>query len=696
MRILNIFLAAAGALTLAAPAGAAPYRTDNVEAELVSSRAAIAPGETFTVALRETIRDGWHTYWRNAGDSGEATTINWSLPAGFKAAPNEWPAPSIHRSGPITTYVYEHEVFLPMQITAPADLKSGPVELTAKARWLVCSDVCIPEEGDVSVRIEGATTGRDDPEWGPKLKAVRDSLPKPAGVSASLAKADNGYALTVTGPAIASARNLVFVPYANDRIDHAAEQAVAKRADGATLTLTPSIVGDITKGPLDGVLLFDVNENGRTTKRAIEIEAPGVGPPAAPDGTGAAAGVGILAALGLAFLGGLILNVMPCVFPVLSLKALSLARGGSEAEARRHGAMFIAGVMATFLALAGTLIALQAAGASVGWGFQLQEPLVVGALALLFFAIGLNLIGAYEIGGGLQNAGAALASKSGDAGAFFTGALAVVAATPCTAPFMGAALGFASTQPPVQSLAVFTALGLGFAAPFAALSFFPVLRRWLPKPGPWMSQFKELLAFPMFATAVWLIWVVDQLSGADGVVAALIAFLGLAFGVWAWRAFSGAPPRWTATAVAVALVLFGAWSLRAAPAGASSRAAGHSIPLAGEAWSPEREAALRAEGKPILVNFTAAWCVTCKVNEKIAFRSAEVAKAFAEYGVTYLEADWTARDAVIAKTLAAHGRAGVPLYLLYSPGNDAPRILPQLLTPGLVVNELRQASAKAG
>ncbi len=690
MRILSIVLAAA-ALALAAPAAAAPLRTDNVEAELLSSRAAIAPGETFTVALRQTIRDGWHTYWRNPGDSGEKTTIAWSLPTGFNAAPNEWPAPSIYRAGPITTYVYEREVFLPMQVTAPADLKPGPVELTARARWLVCSDVCIPEEGEVSVRIEGAATGRDDPEWGPKLKAVRDGLPKPEGVTASFAKADNGYVLTVAGPPIVSASDLVFVPYANDRIDHAAEQAVVKRADGATLTLTPSIVGDITKGPLAGVLLFKVNENGRTTARAVEIEAPGAGP---PDGTAAAAGIGILAALGLAFLGGLILNVMPCVFPVLSLKALSLARGGSEAEARRHGAMFIAGVMVTFLALAGVLIALQAAGASVGWGFQLQEPLVVGALALLFFAIGLNLIGAYEIGGGLQNAGAGLAAKNGDAGAFFTGALAVVAATPCTAPFMGAALGFAATQPPVQSLAVFAALGLGFAAPFAALSFFPALRAWMPKPGAWMNQFKELLAFPMFVAAAWLVWVLGRLGGADAAFAALAAFIGVAFGVWAWRAYSGAPPRWAATAVAVALVLFAAWSLRTTPAQATSAAA--TLPLQGEPWTPEREAALRGEGRVVLVNFTAAWCVTCKVNERLAFRSQDVAQAFKDTNAAYLEADWTARDAVIAETLAAHGRAGVPLYLLYPAGGGAPRILPQLLTPGIVVNELKQASAKAG
>ncbi|HWA21688.1 MAG TPA: protein-disulfide reductase DsbD domain-containing protein [Caulobacterales bacterium] len=694
MRSIALVCAAAGLLALIPPSQAAPFRTDNVEGELVSSRAVVAPGETFTVALHEKIRDGWHTYWRNPGDSGEPTTITWNLPAGFSAAPNEWPAPTIDRTGPITTYVYEHEVFLPMQITAPANLKPGPVDLTAKVRWLVCSDVCIPEEGQVSLRLDAGGTGRDDPAWASKLKAVRDRLPKPEGVSASLTRTGEAYQLTVTGGPIVNAASLAFLPYENDKIDHAAEQPIAKRADGATLTLTPSVAEGLGKGPLAGVLLYQVNESGRAAPRAVEIEAPGLSaaPPPAPAAPKASGAAGIVAALGLAFLGGLILNVMPCVFPVLSLKALSLARGGEQAEARRHGVIFVLGVMATFLALAGTLIALQATGAGVGWGFQLQEPLVVGALALLFFVIGLNLIGAFEIGGGVQNAGSSLASRGGDAGAFFTGALAVVAATPCTAPFMGAALGFAATQPPLQSLLVFAALGFGFAAPFAALSFFPVLRAWLPKPGAWMNRFKELLAFPMFAAAAWLVWVLGRLAGADGVVAALAAFIGIGFAVWAWRAFSKAPPRLLASLVALVLLVLAAIGLHAAPAQANS-AGGSSLPLHGERWTPEREAALRAQGRPVLVNFTAAWCVTCQVNERVAFRSREVSEAFAATNAAYLEADWTAQDAVIAKTLAAHGRAGVPLYLFYPAKGGDPEVLPQLLTPGMVVEAVKRAAA---
>lgn len=689
MRLKVLACLAAGLFLFGSPAAAQSFRTDNVEGALVSSRAVVAPGETFTVALRQQIRDGWHTYWRNPGDSGEPTTINWRLPPGFTAAPNEWPAPSVERAGPITTYVYEHEALLPMQVTAPADLKPGPIELAARVRWLVCSDICIPEEGDVSLKIEAGAAGRDDPQWAGRLKQVRDNLPKPEGVSATLTKSSAGFRLTVSGGPIAGAQSLAFLPFANDQIDHAADQNFEKRADGGVLTLTQSIAGGLGQGPLSGVLLYEAGG----ASRAVQIDVPGIsaGPP--PD-TGAPSGgaVGLLAALGLAFLGGLILNVMPCVFPVLSLKALSLARGGEEAEARCHGAFFTLGVLATFLALAGALIGLQAAGASVGWGFQLQEPLVVAALALLFFVIGLNLVGMFEIGGGLQNAGARLASQSGNAGAFFTGALAVVAATPCTAPFMGAALGFAATQPPLSALAVFGALAVGFAAPFAALSFVPALRSWLPRPGPWMKQFKELLAFPMFGAAAWLVWVLGRLAGADGAVAALVAFIGVAFGLWAWRAFAKLPARLVAAGIALALVVASVWGLRATPAQAAS-AVGAGLPLAGEHWSPEREAALRNEGRAVLVNFTAAWCVTCQVNERVAFRSADVARAFADANAVYLEADWTARDAVIAKALATHGRVGVPLYLLYPADGGAPEILPQLLTPAIVVEAIKRASA---
>lgn len=378
-------------------------------------------------------------------------------------------------------------------------------------------------------------------------------------------------------------------------------------------------------------------------------------------------------------MGGLILNVMPCVFPVLSIKALSLAGGAQAGTARRHGLLFLAGVMTTFLLLAAGLLALQAAGAAVGWGFQLQEPVVIGALALLFFVIGLNLVGAFEIGGAAQNVGASLAGRGGDAGAFFTGALAVVAATPCTAPFMAGALGWAATQPPAASLAVFAGLGLGFAAPFTALSFAPGLHRRLPKPGPWMETFRQALAFPMFGAAVWLVWVHAVQTGADGVMALLAVFVAAAFAVWTLRAGTNWRVAGLAVLVGVAAL---AWRplttvVAAAPVAAQGETA--------EAWSPARVAELTAAGQPVFVNFTAAWCVSCKANEAIALSRPAVRKAFADAGVVYLKGDWTARDSVIARELAAHGRTGVPLYLYYAPGTAAPVALPQLLSERLLI-----------
>jgi thiol:disulfide interchange protein len=336
------------------------------------------------------------------------------------------------------------------------------------------------------------------------------------------------------------------------------------------------------------------------------------------------------------------------------------------------------------------LIALQAAGAQIGWGFQLQEPLVVGALGLLFFAIGLNLLGAYEFGTGLQNVGAGLASKGGDAGAFFTGALAVIAATPCTAPFMGAAMGFAATQPPAISLLVFVALGVGFAAPFFLLSVAPPLRALLPKPGAWMDVFKQILAFPMFAAAIWLAWVLAQQSGPNGLVALLGGFLAFGFLVWAMRALKSGAGRWAAIGLAIAALLGAGFAVNASEAVASS---GASAPvqegaLTVEPWTPERQAALQAAGTPVFVNFTAAWCVTCQVNEKVALQSPEVVAAFKKAGIVYLKGDWTARDSVIAEALKSHGRAGVPLYLFYAPGAAEPKVLPQLLTPGIVTDAI--------
>jgi thiol:disulfide interchange protein DsbD len=383
-----------------------------------------------------------------------------------------------------------------------------------------------------------------------------------------------------------------------------------------------------------------------------------------------------LAALGLAFLGGLILNIMPCVLPVLSVKALAFAGGVQTGEARRHGVLYFAGVMLTFLALAVLLIALRGAGEAVGWGFQLQAPWVTSLLALLFFVIGLNLLSVFEFGSSAQNVGSGLVSRGGDLGAFFTGALAVIAATPCTAPFMAGAIGAALTQSASTTLVIFAALGLGFALPLTLLHFLPGLQRLIPKPGAWMERAKNVLAFPMFAAAVWLVWVLTQQAGPDGTIALLILFVAVAFLILSSRWGR----MWLVFGV-LQLAITGAFIWKPL-VGVETHEA-----LASEPWSAARVSELQGEGRAVFVNFTAAWCVTCKVNEIAAF-TPRVSDAFARSGTAYLVGDWTNRDGEIAAALAEHGRAGVPLYLFYPADGGEALVLPQLLSERLMLETI--------
>ncbi len=690
MRLILLILALV--LGLAAPAAAQPLRTEHTEMELVSARAAIAPGERFTIALRQRIIPGWHTYWINAGDSGEPTELTWALPPGFTAGPLRHPAPEAHRVAIVMSYIHRGEVLYPIEMTAPANLSpGGSVTLRADAFWLVCSDICLTEQGPLALTLPVAAAGADDAIWAPRIAAAVANLPRAGALEARIS-AGPPARLSLTGDALAgragSVRSLLFFPFARDVVRHIAPQPGAIGPNGASLTLEPGPARALGAGPLAGVITFEEETTQGWAARAFEINAIAGAPlagadgapiPAAGDDEAAPAPPPLTLPLALvfAFLGGLILNIMPCVLPVLSIKALSLAGGAQRGEARRHGLLYTAGVLAAFAAFAGVLIGVQGAGAAIGWGFQLQAPWVIGALALLFFAIGLNLLGVFEIGGSLQNAGAGLAARGGDLGAFLIGALAVIAATPCTAPFMAGATGLALTQAPWALMAIFLTLGLGFATPFLLLSFSPGLQRLMPKPGPWMERVKQALAFPMFATAVWLAWVLTGQMGARGVLLLLGGATALGFSIWALRAFRGIGARGAALAFAV-LALAGLW-LGTRPSA-----------LASEAWSVARVAELRVTNRPILVNFTADWCVTCKVNEGLVFTRARVADAFTAHNAAYLVGDWTNRDDAIAAELARHGRAGVPLYLYYAPGATAPVILPQILSETLIIRILEE------
>jgi len=671
-------LAALVFTALAAPAEAqqllGPRR---VETSLHANRAAIAPGETFTIVLRQRIAEHWHTYWRNPGAAGEPTDITWTLPQGFQAGAIQWPAPSPLLALGLVNYGYSDEVLLPVEMRASANARPGEIaQFTANVYLVVCSeDTCVPEESAIALSLPIAAQGRDDPEWAPRIAELIANLPQRDESITAHITAGEPPILSVVMP---GAREPYFFAFNRDAVDYASDQSASIGEQGFRITL-PQGVEPPGAEPLEGLLTF-TDANG--ARRAVEIvAAPGA---VLPDTAGAevqyAAGASLdaaslFAAIALAFLGGLVLNIMPCVLPVLSVKALSLAGGAQTGQVRRHGVLYFAGVMATFLALAGVLIALRGAGEAVGWGFQLQAPWVTATLALLFFAIGLNLLGVFEIGGGLQNAGARLSDRGGDAGAFFTGALAVVAATPCTAPFMASAIGVAISQSAGTTLLIFGALALGFALPLTALHFAPGLQRLIPKPGPWMERAKNVLAFPMFAAAVWLAWVMAEQTGPMGVLSLLSVAAALAFVLFV--------SRWGRVWLivgAIMLALTGLFTWRPL-LGIQTEAV-----LASEAWSPARVEELRGEARGVFVNFTAAWCVTCKVNERVAF-TPRVAQAFESQNVAYLIGDWTNRDQAIAAALAEHGRAGVPLYIYYPPDGE-PEVLPQLLSEALILETI--------
>jgi len=703
---MRFLLGALCALLFSGLAAAQPVNTGHLTAELVTSAQGIAPGQTIHVALRQQIQKGWHTYWRNAGDSGEATKITWTLPPGWVASDFTWPTPHRLPVGPLVNYGYEGEVLLPVSLTAPSDVQIGStVTLKGAAAFLVCADICIPEDAVLELKLPvTAGPAPADPAWGAKIARTLADAPKPAGLTAAFEKTGPVLKLAIVGAPLKGQdmAGAYFYPFAGTVIDHAKPQGIERGPEGLTLSITPGYDFQSPKPPqqLAGVLTV----GGKAYELSATPGPPppaaaGLGPPPARAGPAVgAANLGLVSYALLALLGGLLLNLMPCVFPVLAMKAASLAgHGGAGTEARRQGLAFGVGVLATFLALACVLIALRAAGSAVGWGFQLQDPPVVAALALLMLLVALNLSGVFEVGTSVPGVGSGLAARGGLAGSFFTGALAVVVAAPCTAPFMGPALGWALTQPPAAALLVFLALGLGFALPFVAVAFAPGLLSRLPRPGPWMDGFKKLLAFPMYGAVAWLVWVLTVQVGADAVPRILGAGIVLALAAW----IAGAAQRQhasgrrhvglaaAATALGVVAVASGAFW----PAYSTATAAESSgeAKLDDQAYTPERLAALQAEGRPVLVNYTAAWCVSCQVNDRVALSTRSVAEAFRRNNAVYLKADWTRRDATIAAELARFGRAGVPLYLVYGAQGGEPAILPSLLTEGVVVRALDAA-----
>jgi thiol:disulfide interchange protein DsbD len=691
LRSLLILIGAwlAAALPAAAQVGPSPH----AKVEVVAHSRAATPGSTVMTAVVMDLEKGWHVYWRNPGDAGEAPQISWTLPAGWSAGPIDWPAPKRLPLGPIMNYGYDGRAVLPVTLRVPADARAGTTaHLTAKVDYLICADVCVPGTAVAALDLPiGAGPPAADPNGAGIIDAALAQTPRTGQLTATYQRTAQGLKLAAAGAALAGVKgaDAYFYPYDPALIDQAKPQVVERGAKGLTLALAAGPVAPKaqTTAHAAGVLVVDGH--------AYEVDAaPGAPPPAtsglgAPGHAAAGVGAGLALALVYAFIGGLILNLMPCVFPILSMKAVALAgHSGDHSGARLQALAFLAGVLASFLVLAGALLAGRAAGSAAGWGFQLQSPMLVAILALVMLGAALNLSGLFEIGTSLQGVGSSLATRGGLAGAFFTGVLAVVVAAPCTAPFMGPALGFALTQPAIAALLVFLALGLGFAAPFTLVAFTPALIRRFPRPGAWMEIFRKAMAFPMYAAAAWLAWVLAQQAGAEGLARLLAAAVILALAAWMFgltqqRRAAGARPWGLGLLSAGALLTAGA--VAAAPFGSGG--------LAPKPWSPEAVAQAQAQGHPVLVNFTAAWCVTCQVNERVAFSSASVRRAFARDGAVYFVADWTNRDAAIGRALQDQGRIGVPLYLLYDAKGDAPTVLPQLLTPDAVAHALDHAAA---
>ena len=664
---------------------------DHLRVQLVFPETQLYPGGANRAGLYFKLEPGWHVYWKNAGDSGEPPRIQWTLPAGLTAGPLHFPAPTRLPLGPLMDYGYENEVLFPFSFDVAKTAKPGPAVLNAKVSWLVCRQVCIPGKAELDQSVQILSAAPPQPLTSPANAELWTRLaktlpvPLPSADKAVFQPTPTGFRLAVeTGQRETQA---VFFPADQDILDNPAPQKLTPTAKGLVLDLKKDASLSANLAQLNGVIELSGGRNYTLTALSGTVAAPP-----------ALSWTKLLRISGLAFLGGLLLNLMPCVFPVLFLKGLALVQSGSEErhKLRAHGFVYTTGILVSFWVLVAVLLGLRTAGASLGWGFQFQSPVFLALMAGLLFFLGLSLAGQFEVGLTLTSAGGLLAARQGYAGSFFTGVLAVIVATPCTAPFMGAAVGYALAQPAAITFAVFTALALGLAAPYVALTLQPAWTRLLPRPGAWMDVLKQAVSVPIFATVIWLAWVLAQAYGASALAVLLTSFLLLAIAGW----FLGRWPakRWATVIAALVLVTVAALDV-AAPklvgeesTGTANQAdATSSAPTTAGAWQPwSADAVSRylAQGRPVFVDFTAGWCLSCQVNERVALRQTEVEQAFQHANVALLKADWTREDPAITQALTALGRDGVPVYALYVPGHSQPQMLPQVLTPGIVMDAL--------
>jgi len=678
-----------------------------VTGSLVAADTAVQPGRPLTVALRLVHNPRWHTYWINPG-TGLPTSLEWKLPPGWTAGEIQWPAPNVikDRAGVITGNGYEGEILLPVTLTPPADLPgSGSVTLAARADWLMCEDLCIPGGADVSLTLTvAAGVPPTDPTWGERIRDTIAALPrKDAAWNVSASRDARTVTLVVT-PAKAGGH----VPkpqrfFSEDGlVAYDLPQTVTTDGRGGFVFAMPIAVdGPQQATRLTGVVTAENGwlSGGRMPGLQVAVDfAAGVAAasatPGPVGGAAAAEGASLPGTLLLALLGGLVLNLMPCVFPVLGIKILGFVKqaGHQRAKIVAHGLTFTLGVLVSFWALATVLAVLRAGGDELGWGFQLQSAAFVYGLTVLLLVFALNMSGVFEFGLRATAVGSDLQSKSGYAGSFFTGVLATVVATPCSAPFLAPALGAALSVGTGESFAIFTVIALGLSLPYLLLSIFPQAVKVLPRPGAWMETFKQFMAFPLYATVGYLVWVLAAQTGEEGFRGVLFSLVLVAMAVWMYG-------RWNAPGSSAGRARFGVASLLVVgafglwlgwPRSAAAAGNGTTPAVVWEAWSPEAVAQHRAAGRTVYVDFTARWCATCQTNKKLVFGSDEVLAYFAEKKIVTLRGDWTSQDARITAELARYQRSAVPFNVIWLPGREEPVILPELLTPGIVLEALRQ------
>lgn len=697
--VMNFFRVALALVVAASPVaaqiqtagngGPGPVKAPHLTVEMVSAGPAIAAGGTQTVGFVFAMETGWHVYWRNAGFAGYPPRVKWTLPDTVTAGALQFPAPTRLPLDTTVDYGYEDSVAYPVTLQADTKAKPGTVHVQAKLDWLVCKLTCVPGKADLgmdlkvmpagtAVSSEGATVGA--------LGAAIKHLPKPLPAGMKLVANSSGNDIVLTATTGVKTKFAEFYPIDTDVIADAGDEADDALADGVRIHMQRSPNAKTPPPTLHGLLKFNEDESYEMTTAIV----PGL--PAAVQSAGtSAAGVTVVSALALAFVGGIILNLMPCVFPVLFLKALSLLQSSNEERSRlrSHGIAYTLGIVASFWLVVAALLVLRAGGRQFGWGFQLQSPGFVVVLAAFLFFFALSLAGMFDFGLTFTSAGDSLTRKQGYSGSFFTGVLATVVATPCVGPFMGAAIGFALAQPAIFTFLIFTSLALGLAAPYMALSLQPAWVKLLPRPGAWMELLKQITALPLFATVIWLVYVYGRLFGggpdaSEGVqrIALLLTCLML-IAIAAWILGRWPARRWGT--VFAALVALGAIAV---PLSASREQAGSTV------WVPYSKEAVqqaRSEGKAVFVDFTAAWCLSCQVNERVVLNSGDVQRELKSGAVVPMRADWTQYDERITAALQAVGRSGVPTYIVYpaSP-SAAPDVLPEVLSKGIVLDAMRR------